>query len=104
MNIVTVERIRVRFQRQRDNTLLHKDKDLSTSWLFYKSVPDDKRKSERKRQTDRDRDRETQSDRQIDERAVPSSSAIPAVKIKSNTRQSFTSLDLMITESPTEGG
>ena len=53
MNIVTVERIRVRFQRQRDNTLLHKDKDLSTSWLFYKSVPDDKRKSERKRQTDR---------------------------------------------------
>ena len=46
MNIVTVERIRVRFQRQRDNTLLHKDKDLNTSFfvfVFYiKSVPDDK--------------------------------------------------------------
>ena len=25
-----------------DNTLLHKDKDLSTCQLFYKSVPDDK--------------------------------------------------------------
>ena len=24
------------------NILLHKDKDLSTSQLFYKSVPDDK--------------------------------------------------------------
>ena len=27
---------------RKDNTLLHKDKRLSTSWLFYKSVPDDK--------------------------------------------------------------
>ena len=28
--------------RQReDNALLHKDKDLSTSRLFYKSVPDE---------------------------------------------------------------
>ena len=26
----------------KDNTLLHKDKDLSTNQLFYKSVPDDK--------------------------------------------------------------
>ena len=25
-----------------DNTLLHKDKDLSTIWLFCKYVPDDK--------------------------------------------------------------
>ena len=30
-------------EREReDNTLLHKDKDLSTSRLFYKSVPADK--------------------------------------------------------------
>ena len=30
-------------EREReDNTLLHKDKDLSTSRIFYKSVPDDK--------------------------------------------------------------
>ena len=28
--------------RERENTLLHKDKDLSASQLFYKSVPDDK--------------------------------------------------------------
>ena len=28
--------------KEKDNTLLHKDKDLSTSQLFYKSVPDDK--------------------------------------------------------------
>ena len=25
-----------------ENTLLHNDKDLSTTRLFYKSVPDDK--------------------------------------------------------------
>ena len=28
-----------------DNTLLHMDKELSTSWLFYKSVPNDKHSS-----------------------------------------------------------
>ena len=27
---------------ERDNTLLHKDKHLSTIWLFCISVPDDK--------------------------------------------------------------
>ena len=28
--------------KEEDNTLLHKDKDLNTSQLFYKSVPYDK--------------------------------------------------------------
>ena len=31
-----------REKRREKNTLLHKDKDLSTSRLFYKTVPDDK--------------------------------------------------------------
>ena len=35
-------------ERERDdNTLLHKDKDLSTSRLFYKSIPDDKHSNTR---------------------------------------------------------
>ena len=29
-------------ERERENTLLHKDKDLSTIRLFCRSVPDDK--------------------------------------------------------------
>ena len=33
-------------ERGEEKTLLHKDKDLSTSWLFfYKSVPDDKHRN-----------------------------------------------------------
>ena len=36
------ERERREQEEEEDNTLLHKDKDLSTSRLFYKSVPDDK--------------------------------------------------------------
>ena len=47
-----------------ENTLLHKDKDLSTSRLFYKSVSDDKHSNTqyvRDRQTDRQTDRETHS-------------------------------------------
>ena len=37
-------RVRVweREKRKQENTLLHKHKDLSTSRLFCKSVPDDK--------------------------------------------------------------
>ena len=53
-----------------ENTLLHKDNDLSTNRLFRKSVPDDKhsnaRERERETETETDRDRERQTDRQTD--------------------------------------
>ena len=35
------ERERESEREREDNTLLHKHKDLSTSRLFYESVPDD---------------------------------------------------------------
>ena len=37
-----IYRYRYLIERERDNTLLHRDKDLSTCRLFFKSVPDDK--------------------------------------------------------------
>ena len=44
--IQETEKERITLFKRQDNTLLHKDKDLSTSWpfflFFYKSVPDDK--------------------------------------------------------------
>ena len=40
--VCVCEREREREREREDNTLLHKDKDLSTSWLFCRSVPDDK--------------------------------------------------------------
>ena len=53
-----------------ENTLLHKDNDLSTNRLFRKSVPDDKHSNARERETETetetDRDRERQTDRQTD--------------------------------------
>ena len=36
------ERERREEKRGEDNTVLHKDKDLRISRLFYKSIPDDK--------------------------------------------------------------
>ena len=61
-------------QREReireDNTLLHRDKDLSTSRLFCISVPDDKhsntqyiRERKRERETDRQTERHTNKER-----------------------------------------
>ena len=42
--------VRERERERRDNTLLHRDKDLSTCRLFCKSVPDDNHsKRERER-------------------------------------------------------
>ena len=50
-------------ERGEDNTLLHKDNDLSTSRHFYKSVPDDKHSntlntSNREREREREREKE----------------------------------------------
>ena len=47
--------------RREENTLLHKDKDLSSSRLFYKSVPDDKPSNT---QYEKETDRQTGTDRQ----------------------------------------
>ena len=68
------QREREREERERkreDNTLLHKNTDLSTSQLFYRSVPDDKhsntqyvKQETRERQTDRDTERHRETDRQ----------------------------------------
>ena len=48
-------------ERERESTLLQKNKDLSTSRLFHKSVPDDKHGNtqyvRQQRETDRERER-----------------------------------------------
>ena len=57
-----IYRYRYLIERERDNTLLHRDKDLSTCRLFFKSVPDDKHGNT----DDISRETERQRDRQID--------------------------------------
>ena len=46
--------------RERESNLLHKDKGLSTSRLFYKSVPDDKHSNTQyvKQESEREIERE----------------------------------------------
>ena len=52
------EREREREGEREDNTLLHRDKDLSTSRLFCKSVPDDKHSNTQYMKSERERERE----------------------------------------------